>query len=269
MRAFEAGIKAAAPVELMAGVVLHHKDFAVADKAKERLAERKRSEPGPVNPAAVLVLLTLESFARAVTTHRDERTEVFADSERAEITAVFDSLEGGGQGDPDLVRGGWGQHRARIGFAESRKLGEWKKTTQWMGQEEFANFLEDHMEDVVEPKGQDLLSIATDLEASSRGNFKGRVNLANGTVSLCYQDEVETTVAVPRHLTLGIPLFEHGDCYALGARLRYLVKGGTVQFKLLFTNLEDAKEQEFELIVQELDEKAIAPLYRGRLVLPW
>jgi hypothetical protein len=134
---------------------------------------------------------------------------------------------------------------------------------------EFANFLEDHLEDVLTPTGQELLSIATDLEASSTGGFKGKVNLDNGSVRLSYQDDVETTVEVPRNLTLGIPLFEHGDRYKLGARLRFVIQGGSVKFRLLFTNLQDAKEQEFERIVQEIEEKTSQPIYRGRLALPW
>lgn len=36
-----------------------------------------------------------------------------------------------------------------------------------------------------------------------------------------------------------------------------------------FTNLQDAKEQEFERIVQEIEEKTSQPIYRGRLALPW
>jgi hypothetical protein len=265
--AFEAGLKSQVPTEIFPGVIVHHRDIVATDKRDARLAEDKKNGVGPINPAGTLTLLTPESFALAITDHRDERTKVFADSEKSEITAVFDFLETGG-----LKEGrsrGWGQLRAVIGFAESRKLKEWKRTLEWMTQAEFANFLEDHLEDVLTPSGQELLAIATDLEASSTGGFKGKVNLDNGSVRLAYQDEVETTVEVPRNLTLGIPLFEHGDRYKLGARLRFVIQGGSVKFRLLFTNLQDAKEQEFERIVQEIEEKTSQTIYRGRLALPW
>lgn len=270
--AFEAGLKSQVPTELMPGLIAHHKDILICDHVSQRLAEDKRTVRGPANPAGTLTLLTPESFARAITDHQDPRTKVFADSEKSEITAVFDFLQNGGREitaktDDRFI--GWGQFRAVIGFAESRKLKEWKKTLEWMSQAEFANFIEDHLEDVLTPSGQELLSIATDLEASSTGGFKGKVNLDNGSVRLSYQDEVETTVEVPRTLTLGIPLFEHGDRYKLGARLRFVIQGGSVKFRLLFTNLQDAKEQEFERIVQEIEEKTSQPIYRGRLALPW
>lgn len=265
--AFEAGLKSQTPVEVFPGIFIHHKDLVRTDLRPQFMADAKESKPGPVNPSGTLTLLTPESFSKALTDYRDTRTQTFADSEKSEITAVFDALQSG-DGYYDR-KAGWGQLRAVIGFAESRKLKEWKRTLEWMSQLEFANFIEDHLEDVLTPSGQDLMTIVTDLEASSSGGFKGKVNLDNGSVRLSYQDEVETTVEVPRNLTLGIPLFEHGDRYKLGARLRFVIQGGSVKFRLLFTNLQDAKEQEFERIVQEIEEKTSQPIYRGRLALPW
>ncbi len=265
LAAFEAGVKSAAPVEVFPGLIAHHKDYALADKAAQRLAEAKQNSPGPYNAYGTLVLLTPESFSCALLDYRDCRSKVFANNVNGEITAVFDYVTPGGAITKPLM--GWGQHRATITFAESRKLMEWKKTLEWMGQVDFANFLEDHLEDVISPSGQELLGIATDLEASSTGGLKSRVNLDNGSVRLNYQDDVETSVEIPRNLVLGIPLFEHGDRYKLGARLRFVISGGHVKFKLLFTNLQDSKEAEFERITQEIEAKTATVIYRGRLVI--
>ena len=272
LAAFEAGLKSQTARELFPGIIVHHKDLAVTDKTRERLLDAKQDTAGPKNPVGLLTLHTLESFAQAVKDNSDDRTHIFADTEAGKIVCVFDFLEKGGlsaTAEEDPRQRGWGQHSAEIMFRESRKLKEWRKTLEWMGQADFANFLEDHLEDIAEPSGQDLLAIATDLEASSTGNFKGRLNLDNGSVALNYQDDVETSVEIPRNLTLGIPLFEHGDRYKLKCRLRFLVRGGSVQFRLLFTNVEDAKEQEFERIVQEIEEKTGVVIYRGKLALPW
>ena len=271
--AFEAGLKSQIPSEIFPGVIVHHKDLVITNKTAEHLAESKLSTSGPINPAGTLTLLTPESFALAIKDNSDVRTKVFADSENGLIACVFDFLEVGGQvfNSPNMVlpATGWGQLSAVIKFSESRKLKEWRNMLEWRSQADFANFLEDHLEDVLDPAGQDLLAIATDLEASSQGSFKGKMNLDNGSVRFSYQDDVETTVEVPRLLTLGIPLFEHGSKYKLGARLRFVISGGSVKFKLLFTNLQDAKDQEFERIVQEIEDKAVVSIYRGRLSLPW
>lgn len=271
LAAFQAGLQSADATEIFRGMIVHHKDFTLTDKTALALAEAKRCEQFPENPAGHMTLHTMLSFAAVVMDHRDNRTALFGDTESGTITAIFDFLQTGGyrETNPDTRERGWGQFTASINFRESRKLLEWKKTLAWMDQAEFSNFIEDHLEDIVTPTGQDLLALVTDMEASSSGSFKGRVNLDNGNVALHYQDDVETTVEVPRNLMLGIPLFEHGDRYRLSARLRFLIRGGKVVFRLLFTNLEDAKEQEFERIVQELEEKTGRPIYRGNLKLPW
>ena len=269
LAAFEAGLKSAEAQELFPGMIVHHKDFTITDNTAARREDAKRNLYGPPNSYGTLQLLTPESFGRAVINNKDANTQVFADNEKSEITAVFDYIKDGGSLtlSYDAKSRGWGQHRATIGFRDSRKLMEWHKTTQWMTQMDFANFLEDHLEDVLTPSGQELLSITTDLEASSAGSFKGKLNLENGSVRLSYQDDVETSVEIPRNLVLGIPLFEHGDRYKLGARLRYVIRGGSVQFRLLFTNLQDSKEAEFERIVQEIEASTSTVIYRGRLVM--
>lgn len=267
LAAFEAGMKSQVPVEVIPGILIHHRDLVISDQTAKRLAEAKRSEAGPINPAGTITLHTMESFTKAVLDRATPRTKTFADSEAWVITSVFDFLT---DESPNAAVGtGWGQLRADLHFKESRKLKEWRKTLDWMNQADFANFLEDHLEDVVTPEGQDLLGLVTDLEASLDGSFKGKMNLSNGAVKLAYQSDVETSVEVPKTLTLGIPLFEHGERYKLTVRLRFNITGQGVRFKLLFTNLDDSKEKEFERVAQEIEEKTSATIYRGKLALPW
>lgn len=275
MAAFEAG-RASEDVRRLDGLdlMLVNKDFKLEDRRKEALRERREGLAGPVNPAGELVLLTPESFALAVNDHKDARTMLYADQETGEVAALFDGIEKGGvDAKGELSEGmrsaGWGQFSASIVFRESRKLREWREMLEPKGQAAFAEFLEDHREDVVDPEGASLQELVQDLEATSTGSFKGRVNLDSGNVSLAYQDQTEMSVELPKEIVLGVPLFEHGERYRLKARLRYRVHGGAVTFRLLFTNLADAKEQEFERIVLGLEEKISEPIYRGKIALPW
>lgn len=272
LAAFKAGLQSQVPTEIIPGVLAHHKDLVITERLEQRLAALKQSSPGPENPRGTITVHTVESFAAVVNDNSDARTKIFADTETGKVISVFDFLECGGRegtDQPDIRARGWGQHTAQILFRESRKLKEWRKLLEWTSQVDFANFIEDHLEDVMDPSGQDLLTIATDLEANSTGAFKGRVNLDNGDTRMSFQNDTDTSVDIPKNLTLGIPLFEHGDRYKLPARLRFHVSGGAVKFKLLFTNLEDAKEQEFERIVQDIEERTAAQVYRGNLALPW
>lgn len=273
LAAFHAGEKGTTPNLTSSGHLAVREGFKLVDVSKELLREQMASEPGPSNPAGTLHLLTPESFVAAVRDHYDERSAVFADAENSKVVAVFDFLERGGLAghvSEESRERGWGQHRAEIVFALSRKLKEWKKLTEPVSQLSFAEFLEDHREDVIEPTGADLLGLVTDLEASSSGSFKGRVNLSNGSCALSFTHDTETTVEVPAEIVLGIPLFEHHDAYKLRARLRWRHHQGALTFRLLFPTLQDALEQEFERIVQEMEEQVDhGSFYRGRLALPW
>lgn len=265
--AFEAGLAAAQPDTLIHGIFAHHKDIVFTDRREAALRERKDTEPGPKQVAGNIQCFDMDSLLFAIKSHKESRTAIFCDAENYAINAVFDFRE------RDLAGGqdnGWCQFTASMKLMQSRKLTEWKRTLTAMSQVDFANFLEDHLEDVVEPSGTHLLAIATDLEASSSGSFSGRVTLQNGNVALNYTDETKTTVEVPKEIMLGIPLFEHGPRYRLRARLRYQVAQGQVKFRLIFANLEDAIDHEFKGLVETLaKEFPELMVISGRLAHPW
>lgn len=266
--AFKAGVKSAEPNPIIEGVFSHHKDVNITDKYDAVIREKKQFDDGPVNPRSIVTLHTPEAMKSFYHRFKESRTIILANSESKTIATIIDFQEESKDERSVQLDTGWGQFRGSLAFKTSRKLKEWKVTTEWMGQSEFANLLEDHLEDVLDPSGAEMLSIATDLEANSAGSFKGKVNLQNGDVRLDYQSDTQTSIEIPKMIELGIPLFEHGDKYRLKARLRFRVSGGGVAFKLLFTNLEDAIDAEFERITQELEE-ATMPILRGTTEIYW
>lgn len=266
--AYNAGVRSATPESVLDGVFAHHKDTVLTDRREAHLKQLKAEKVGPDNPAGVIHCYSVESFITFVTAHKESRTAIFANPEGKSIRAIFDFREAH---DDQGAANGWGQFSAQIILKESRKLKEWKKTTELMSQVDFANFIEDHVDDVLEPSGVDILAIATDLEASSSGSFAGRVNLQNGNVSLNYQDETKTSIEVPKEIVLAIPLFENGPRYKLRARLRYQVGGASVKFRLLFVTLADAIDQEFTNMVEDLNTNHFPDhlVILGEASLPW
>lgn len=267
--AFNAGIKSAQPEVITFGRVSHHSDTRISDISDAMLREMKMTNDGPDQMAAMLVFLTAESMVAAHVLYASDRTRIFSDVENRKITSIYDFLSPKLSADTEDAgdqKTGWSQFRSEIVFRDSRKLKEWNRLTEWTSQDDFANFLEDHLEDVLDPTGVDLLSIATDLEANSASSFKGKITLQNGDVRLDYQSDTQTSVEIPKQLILGIPLFEHGEKYRLTARLRFRVSGGGVSFRLLFTNLADAIDLEFERITQVMEEKTESVILRGRAI---
>ena len=270
MKAFDAGLRSAQPKVTLSGLISRHKDIVIDDHSKSMIRRQKASESGPFNPAATITVATAESLIVLWFAHSDSRSRIFADPDKSVIRLVFDHLSNGKcDSADDLPAMGWSQHTASLTLRESRKLALWKRLNEWHGQVEFANFLEDNLEDVMTPAGSELLAIATDLEANATGSFRGRTNLSNGSVQLSYQSDTITTVEVPAKLTLAIPLFEHGDRYKLAARLHFRVTSSGVSFRVLLTNLAESIDSEFERIAQEIEEKTGKPIIRGAITTPW
>ena len=242
------GMKLAGVHPVTASSYAHDKGIAITDLSDQVRDFNKVNTPGPRNLTADIATTSKESFIKTVKDFREERTRTFADATKRTVKAIFDFAAP--EGDP---RPGWSQFSARITFDLSRKLREWSTVTDWTSQRAFAEFLEDHLEDVEAPDSSGLLSLCEDFNATLDGHFKSRQNLKDGSVRIDYQSDVVTAVTVPSEILLAIPLFEGGDHFRLKARLRFRVsREDGVVFKIIFSNLEDSLESHFKEMVEEI-----------------
>ena len=248
---FERGNESAQAHEIKPGLFLHHKNMSVADLRREVLEIEKRTKPGPTNQSGVINCDGVDDFSHSFNLYSEARTQVFASIEKREIRAIFDFALG------------WKQFQSVVRFPLSRQLQAWQRMENGTGQVAFAEFLEDRLSDIVEPSGQDLLQIATDLGATSSGSFRSRANLSNGSFALEFSEDITTTVEVPGEFKLAIPLFERGERYELTARLRFTHREGKLTFKVLLSNLDDSIEEEFGRVVSEAQKAIGETIIRG------
>jgi len=112
---------------------------------------------------------------------------------------------------------------------------EWKTWTassgKQMTQEGFAQFIEDNLPDIATPPAADMLEISRSLEAKKKVNFASGIRLSNGQNELVYEEQISGTASkgklnVPEEFTIGIPVLEGGERYAVTARLRYRIGDG-------------------------------------------
>jgi uncharacterized protein YfdQ (DUF2303 family) len=187
----------------------------------ERLLER------PTRKRGLVTLHDLESFNRYVKAFGLAGTQIFAaiNPAGACIEAILDYHEARGS---DAA--GWGEHRAIYPCEQTVEWKRWiSKNEQWLPQAEFAAFIEDHIEEIVDPSGATMLEIAKTLEARSNVEFKSGVRLDNGDHSLKFVVETKTTaggngeLTVPAEFALGIAPFNGGPPYRVRARLRYRI----------------------------------------------
>lgn len=127
----------------------------------------------------------------------------------------------------------WCNHIVTYKCPRSQEWKDWTaKSGQGMNQEEFARFIEDHIPEIVEPAGAELLEIATTLQAKKHVDFKSGVRLDNGAVQFTYNEEIDGKAGVtgqlkiPERIKLGIQPFHNGERYELTARFRYRITQG-------------------------------------------
>jgi uncharacterized protein YfdQ (DUF2303 family) len=194
--------------------------------------------------------------------HADTNSEVYADSERLTVTAVLDAHT------EDAAR--WSGHRLMLSL---RQTDAWKQWLQYdgklLGQEQFAEFLEDHLPELLEPSSADMLEIAQSIQATTKVDFQSGTRLATGQRQLQY---VETTTAkagqkgqltIPETFVVGLIPFEGSEGYRLTARLRYRIEGSGLRMGYKLERPGDIQRTAFADVVAAIGEQIDAPVMNG------
>lgn len=192
-----------------AGSTLHTLPNPAADPAKKR---------------GTVTLFTAQSFTDYVNRFKDADSLVFIDQQLTSFTAVL-----------DYHRQGEGTARARQHRAvfTCRATEDWKR---WSGgnkkvfnQADFAQFLEDNLQNIADPAGTVILGLATNLSVRKDVAFRSATRLSDGQTQLLYEETVEASkgdMKLPDRFVLGLEPFEGAGAYKVEARLRYRIAEG-------------------------------------------
>lgn len=212
----------------------------------------------------------LASFIDHVNRFKDESSVIFADVTNCDLTAVLDYHLAGAKSSPR-----WGQHRS---VYASKLSPQWELWTQHDGQkmvqDVFAQFIEDHMDDLRAPTGNgadkdlpmpsDVLTMARNLVVKTKGEFSRSFNPTTGESSLVNKYENETTsTKIPRAFLIGIPVFEAGALYAVEARLRLDMSSGRPLFSYSLYRADEIKRDAFGEVRQVAHERTGLPVLAG------
>lgn len=185
----------------------------------------------------------------------DTTTEVYAGREFNTVTAVFNSH---GE-DP-----GWGDHRAQLVLKLSNSWADWSKVSgRDVEQRSFAEFIEDHLADMLEPSGAHMLEVAQKLQGTQRVEWRSAQVLADGTRQLLYAESTDAHAAgttgnlkVPHELKLGLQVFDrHATRYEVAGRFRYRINGGKLQLLVKLLGLDEIRDAALAAVVAEVKEK--------------
>jgi uncharacterized protein YfdQ (DUF2303 family) len=236
----------------------------------ELVALQDERAPAPRRLRGTATFTELASFIAHVNRFKDGASVIFADTVTPTLTAVLDYSQGGGEVAPR-----WGQHRSVYTLPLSAKWQLWlRHDAEPMGQEAFAQFVEDHLEDIRSPSGDsgesdlpaaaELLTMARNLVIRSRGEFSRSINPVTGEYALVSKHEnTSESTKIPRGFLLGIPVFEAGAPYALEARMRFSMLNARPTFAYALANPDEKVRDAFNEVRTLAEARTGLPVLAG------
>ncbi|MER5213668.1 DUF2303 family protein [Streptomyces sp. NPDC002838] len=216
----------------------------------------------PPRKTGTTIVRDTASFLAYYGKHADENTEVYADAERLSVTAVLDAHTAGAPR--------WETHRLGLLL---RTTDAWK---QWLAldgklqrQEEFAEFLEDHLPELLEPTAAEMLEIAQSFQAAVKVDFQSATRLSSGQRQFQYVETQSTKagqkgqLTVPEVFTIGLVPFEGSEGYRLTARLRHRITSSGLQLGYKLERPADVLRTAFEDVVTGVDSQIPGSVLNG------
>ena len=167
------------------------------------------------------------SFIAYANRHKNPHTTIFADLNGRKFEAVIDYHEATGAAH-------WGKHRVTLACAPTEDWNAWSGSNgKHLSQVEFARFIEDHIPNIAMPAGNELLLMATTLEAKKNVQFRSSTRLANGEHQFRYEETITGTagsqsgsIQIPNEFVLGLEPFQGVGLKRVDARFRYRINQG-------------------------------------------
>jgi uncharacterized protein YfdQ (DUF2303 family) len=216
----------------------------------------------PPRKAGTTTVRDARSWSAYFTKHSSEASEVYADSERLTVTAVLDAHAADAPS--------WGGHRLVLSLRTTDTWKQWLQNDgQLLDQETFAEFLEDHLPELLEPSSADMLEIAQSLQATSKVDFQSGVRLSSGQRQFQYVETTTTKagqkgqLTVPETFVIGLVPFEGSEGYRLTARLRYRITDRGLRMGYKLERPTDVLRTAFGDVVDAIDGDIEQPVMNG------
>lgn len=253
-------------VEPQTGEAVH---YAIIPGDCKVVSLKEQQFPNGLRPDRITAGLKFDdqmSFCSYVNTFKDHRTRLLASVSSCSFLALIDY-----HGIGDEARIEFVSHRASLQLRTSEEWNLWMSHhDKLVPQAEFAEFLEDNRADITTPDSATLLEIAKDLQAHTDVNFQSKMNSANGSVTLQYEEQVKATVAtgrieMPENFAIHIPVFFGEAAIDIPARLRFRISEGKLKFQYKLYRPAELKQHAFDLTRGEINTSTTLEVLLGSL----
>lgn len=221
------------------------------------LEQRRRH---PADKAGTIDVKTPDALIRYVNRHINPGAEdctLWGDIDAGRIVAILnDHASRNGQDDP-----GWADHRVVLQMQRSPEWEAWTRLASGMvSQVELAEFLEEHLIEVEEPSGSDLLEVTQTLHVTSGARFKSAMQLHSGEQQLVYEEDVQAQAGragnaeVPTDLTVLLRPWIGVERARIEAKFRFRVREGRLAVGVKLLNVEEHSRQAVTAALTSIEE---------------
>jgi len=189
-------------------------------------------------------------------------SRIFADLGGLRLTAVLDYHEANTPGTLD--------HTATLAMRTTPSWDAWNaKNGVPFGQLDFAEFIEEHADDIMAPAAADLLEMIENFQDNRTVTFQSKVNRQNGSVRLAYVDEEDArstgSVKIPERLKLSFGVFEGQSVSQIDAFVRTKVDGGKLLIAFKLHKIGEVKRLAFDEVCRQVEEAAGIEIAAGSM----
>lgn len=225
-----------------------------------RVEDLEEYSSTPSRIRAHRVFYDVPSLVSYVNDFKEAGTRIFIDPSECELTAILDG--------PTPEGASWASHWAQYSFPLSR---QWQRWAAFCGrqqtQSDTVRFLEENLEDIVEPDAATVLEMCRSLEVNKKVEFASAQRSQSGAVTLVYKEtmtEGQGQMKLPDSVVVGFPVFEGGVAYKIKAWLRYRIVDAKLFFAVELHRAEFVKDDAFRFVAKEIADGTGVPVHFGR-----
>ena len=231
--------------------------------ASAEVIDLEKFLPEPRRTKGTYTLKTAGDFVAFVKGQAGDDLTIWVDDVGHKVTAVFNDARVGSPA--------WRDHRAVLALELTPEWEHWRGSDgRWMEQQAFAEHIEDGIGEIREPAAADMLELAQSFHATTTAEFRSATRLANGEVKVLYDEEVQASagskgeIPIPGVIHLALAPFVGEGVYALDARFRYRLSGGSIRLAYKLDHPERVLRDAVELIAEKLREEFEGRVYLGQ-----
>lgn len=234
-----------------------------------KLTDLTRYEAAPPRHMGAVRLYTLEELVNHIQHRPESKASVFVGQQH--VRAVYNygtTTEGPG----------WGDDVAEFPLVKTPDWQNWTGgNNRVMEQEQFLDFLEDNMQNVVVPDGVTLLELVANFRMQTKVTYQSCYRTSDGQQQLEYQEDngKSEDMRLPTELLLHLPVIQGAESmttYEMKARLRLRVDKEThrLTFKYILVRPDIPERNAIADIAKWLrEQESITPhaVYAGEVLL--